>query len=88
MKKPDINEIRNLWLQKYHNTTVEEILHILPKEITSTPDWFKLYPCTDDQCHEWEVEAKKLLKTKYKIPKYLIKKGWWVLYLNCAPYVK
>ena len=89
MKKlPNRNELINLWLKKYHNTTVEDIIAKYPKEILESPEWFKLYPCTQEQCDEWEVETKELLKNKYKLSKNLIERGWGLLFLDCSPYVK
>jgi len=86
-KLPDREEIMNLWLTKYHNTTVKEVIAKHPKEVLESPDWFKLYPCTKEQEDEWVKEAKSLLKKKYKMPKWLIEKGWWSVYLDCSPYV-
>lgn len=88
MKKIDGNEILNLWLMKYHNITVEELVENLPKEVLDNPSWFKLYPCTQEQHDEWVKETKKLLNKKYKMSKYLIDRGWGLIELDCSPYVK
>lgn len=87
MKKVERNEILNLWL-KYHNTTVEEVIKNHPKEILESPEWFKLYPCTQEQCDEWEKEVKNLLRKEYKMSKRLIERGWWSIELDCSPYVE
>ncbi|MFK5283056.1 hypothetical protein ACI3PL_26155, partial [Lacticaseibacillus paracasei] len=69
MKLPTENEIRDLWLQKYHNITTEEIINKYPKEILESSKWFEIFACTQEQRDEWEKEAKQLLKKKYKISK-------------------
>lgn len=88
MKKlPDGKEFLDLWLSKYHNTNTQEVINKHPKEVLESPDWFKLYPCTQKQCDEWEKEAKELLSKKYKISKRMIENGWWLIYLDYSPYV-
>jgi len=87
MKLPTQSELLNLWLQKYHNTTAEEIASTYPEEITKSSDWFKLFPCTQEQSDEWKKEAKQLLNKKYKISKKMIESGWWSIELNCTPYI-
>lgn len=87
MKTPTREEIMNLWLSKYHNTTVDEVIAKHPQEVLSNSDWFKLYPCTQEQHDEWEKECKTLLNKKYKISKTMIKYGWWSIALDCSPYV-
>lgn len=88
MKKlPNRDELLNLWLSKYHNTTVEEIIAKHPKEVLESPDWWKLYPCTQEQEDEWIKEAKELLNKKYKISKKILDISWWSVYLDCSPYV-
>ena len=89
MKKlPDRDEILNLWLFKYHNTTVKEVVDKHPKEVLESPDWFKLYPCTKEQYEEWKNEVKDLLRKKYKMSKRFIERGWWSIELDCSPYIK
>ena len=87
MKKPTIDEIRDLWLVKYHNITSEEVAKKYPEE-SKSPEWFKLFPCTQEQEDEWVKEAKELLKTKYKMKKWYIDKGWPLIYIDASPYVK
>ena len=73
--------------KKYHNITIEEIVEKYPKEILESPEWFKLFPCTQEQHDEWVEETKQLLKKKYKLNKWMIERGWGFLYLNTSPYV-
>lgn len=89
MKKlPSRDELLDLWLSKYHNTNVQEVIAKHPKELLDSPDWFKLYPCTQEQEDEWVKEAKVLLNKKYKISKNSIERSWWSVYLDCSPYVR
>lgn len=88
MKLPTENEIRDLWLQKYHNTNIEEIITKYPKEILESSKWFEMFPCTQEQNDEWVKEAKQFLKKKYKTSKWMVDKVWWMIGLHCSPYVK
>ena len=87
-KQPlSINDLKDLWLKKYHNTTSEELIKKHPKEVLMSPDWFKLYPCTQEQHDEWVIEAKALIKQKTKYSKKFIDRYWGLTYLNSSPYV-
>ena len=89
MKKiPNREELLDLWLSKYHNTNIQELISKHPEEVLKSSDWFKLYPCTQEQEDEWIKEAKELLRKKYKMSKWMVDKGWWSVYLNCSPYVE
>lgn len=85
MKKPDKEELLDMWLTKYHNTNVQELIAKHPKEVLESPEWFKLYPVIEQQHDEWVKECKQLLRSKYKMPKWMIEKGWWSIYLDCSP---
>lgn len=79
--------LREMWLRKYHNTTVKEVVEKHPEEVKS-PEWFKLYPCTQEQHDEWVEEAKSLLKKVFRMSKYRLDRAWGLIYLNTAPYIK
>ena len=85
MKRPTETELRDLWLQKYHNTNTAEIVAKYPKELLESPKWFEMFPCSQEQSDEWIKEVKTLLKKKYKLSKLLIEMGWWQIELNCSP---
>lgn len=86
MKKIDRNDLLNGWL-KYHNTSVDKVIQTHSKEILDNPEWFKLYPCTQEQCNEWELWTKRLLKFN-KWSKAMIERKWPYIYLDCSPYIK
>lgn len=86
MKQVSREEMLNLWLEKYHNITVQEVLQKYPEECKS-PDWFKLFPCTPEQYQEWERQAKLICQKKYKIPKRYLEETWWIVSLSCSPYI-
>ena len=87
MKHPTGDNLRDLWLKKYHNISVAKLLELLPKEVLQSSNWFKLYPCTQQQHDEWVIECKTILKKKYKFSKYILNRGWGLLYLQRSPYV-
>lgn len=84
---PSRDELMDMWLIKYHNITAKEVAEKYPEEAKS-PEWFKLFPCTQEQCDAWEKEVKELYKKKYKISKRLLERAWPFVYLDCSPYVK
>ena len=87
MKTVDREELMDWWLSKYHNTNCKEVVEKHPEEVKS-PDWFELYPCTQEQCDEWEKWAKAYIKKELKISKALLDRRWPLTYLDTAPYVK
>ena len=90
-KLPNIEELLDLWLVKYYNVTMQKVKEDNPEWMKNpqehTRDFYEKYPVTQEQLDEWEKEAKKLLNKKYKMSKCMIDKGWWSVYLNCAPSV-
>ena len=86
MKKPNVGELRDLWLKKYHNTNSREVVEKHPEK-SKTPEWFKLYPVTEEQYNEWVNDAKELLTKKYKLSKRMVELGWWSIELDCSPYI-
>lgn len=86
-KRPSEDELRDLWLKKYHNITSAKLVELLPREVLQNSNWFKLYPCTQQQHDEWVVDCKKYLNKECKIAKYIIERSWGLLYLQCSPYV-
>lgn len=87
MKLPTREELLDLWLVKYHNITAKEVAEKYPEEGKSSK-WFELFPCTQEQSDEWVKEAKQLFRKKYKVSKWMLEKGWPLIFLDCAPYVK
>ena len=84
MKTIDRSVLMDWWLQKYHNTTCEEVVRNYPEE-AKTPQWFKLYPVTQKQHDEWEKWAKDYVKKVTKLPKKYIDRHWGFVYLDCSP---
>lgn len=86
MIKPKLTreDLVNWWLQKYHNTTGEEVLVKHPDSKIS-PDWFKLYPVTQEQHDEWYEWAINYLVKEHRLSKKYIKSRFCFDYLNCAP---
>ena len=86
MKKPSREDILNGWL-KYYDTTIEEIKTLHDEEILKSPDWFKLYPVTQEQHDEWVIWAKEYIKKTTKLSKKFVDKNWGFVYIDCAPNV-
>ena len=87
MRQVERNDLLNGWL-KYHGTTVEEVIAKHPKEVLESTEWFKLYPVTQEQCNEWEKWAKDFIKKETKYPNKVIERGWGMVFLDVAPYIK
>ena len=78
---------RDWWLQKYHNTNSKELVEKEP-ELCKTIEWFKKYPCTQEQHDEWYDWAIGEVMKKYKFTKKRAKYNFCFIYLNVSPYVK
>lgn len=87
-KRTTREDILNYWLQKYHNTNVQELIEKHPKEVLENPDWFKLYPVTDAQHDEWYNWAISTLSKEYKFSKEMTRKQFVFMYLDTAPNIK
>lgn len=79
--------IRDYWLGKYHNTNSKEVVEKHP-EIVKTPEWFKLYPVTQEQHDEWYEWMIETVAKYFRISKKRAKQDSWNIYLDCAPTVK
>jgi hypothetical protein len=87
MKQVSREELLDWWLTKYHNTNVKELIEKYPPEVLQSPDWFKMFPVTQEQEAEWMVWAKKYIKEVTKVSKKMLEKNWPFIYLDCSPYV-
>lgn len=87
MKELTLTYLRDMWLIRYHNITSKEVAEKYPEE-SKTPDWFKLFPCTEEQHDKWEKQAKALFKKVYNLTDYGLGRQWGFIYLDSAPYVK
>jgi len=82
------DELMNWWLEKYHNTNVEEVVKNHPKKVLQSTNWFKLYAVTKEQHDEWIKWAKSHIKKRERWSKALLERNWGFIYLDTAPYVK
>lgn len=87
MKTVDREVLMDWWLSKYHNTNCKEVVEKYPEEVKS-PDWFKMFPVSQEQYDEWRDWAFKYIKKVTKMSKGFIEGAWWSVELDCAPYVK
>jgi len=87
MKNISREDLLNGWL-KYHNTSVDKLLQKHTTEELQSPEWFKLYSCTQEQCDEWEKWAKEYIIKAGKFSKKMVNSAWGMIYLECAPYLK
>lgn len=86
-KQLDATDFYNWWLQKYHNTTVEEIMEKEP-ELAKTSDWYKKYAVTQEQHDEWYEWAVQTIMNHYHWKRDVARKEFCFAYLNIAPSVK
>lgn len=89
MKRKDLSEefIINGWLKKYHNITIEELVKTKP-ELCATIDWYKVYPCTQEQYEEWYKWAIDIISKTLRMSKKNVRRRFWINWLNCSPDVK
>jgi len=87
MKTVSREELLDWWLFKYHYTNSKEVAEKYPEECKS-PDWFKMFPVTQEQHDEWVKWAKGYIKKKLKISNAFLERGWHLTYLDCSPYIK
>jgi hypothetical protein len=76
----------NWWLQKYHNTTIQEIIEKEP-ELCKTLAWYKKYPVTQEQHDEWYTWAIDTIAKYYRISKKLARWRFAFDSLNVSPYI-
>lgn len=79
-------DVINWWLQKYFNTNASEVAEKYPEEV-KTPEWFKLFPVTQEQHDEWYDWVISELSKRLRYSKVRIKKRFAFDYLDCAPYI-
>ncbi len=89
MKRKDLQEadFYNWWLNKYHNTTIQEIQDKEP-ELCKTSDWYKKYAVTQEEHDAWYEWAINTLAKHYKMSKKTTKRRFLFNYLNLSPSVK
>lgn len=87
-KKKQLSEedLINLWMKKYYNTTIEE--EYIKNPWKEPREFYDRYQCTQEQHDEWEVEAKKVYKKTTGLSDYAVKRYWGFTYLNVSPRVK
>ena len=68
--------------------TEEECTAISERLNNATTEFYKTYAVTEEQHDEWVKEAKEYIRKITKLPKKLIERGWWSVYLDCSPSVK
>lgn len=87
MKKVNPDVLMNWWLGKYHNTSLTEVIATHSEETLHSPEWFKLYPVTEEQYEEWKAWAKEYVRKETKCSKKTVDRGWGWIDLQTAPYV-
>ena len=87
MKAVSRKELLDWWLFKYHYTNSKEVAEKYPEECKS-PDWFKMFPVTQEQYNEWKGWAVSHIRNVTKMSKGYGDRIWWEVELNCAPYIK
>lgn len=83
-KELKADDFYNWWLQKYHNTTVQEIMEKEP-ELCATPEWYKKYAVTQEQHDEWYEWAIQTIMKHYHWSRKMAIRQFCFPYLNVAP---
>lgn len=89
-QKPTIDDFLNLWLEKYHNTNIEEVKKLHPEWMDGNHarDFYNTYAVTEQQHDEWYEEVIALIQKHWRISKKRAKRDFALPYLNCAPNVR
>ena len=91
MSKINTTKLINWWLDKYHNTTLDEVKKDHPEWDENpenfTWDFYNTYKITQEQYDEWEIWAKDYIIKTMKIPKSNLKLYWDWICLDVAPSV-
>ena len=82
-----LEDLINLWMSKYHNTTIQDEIRKHP-EVFKDSNWYISYPVTKEQHDSWEQEAKIIFKKHFKFSDNLTNRYWGLTYLNASPYYK
>ena len=83
-KQLTMEDYRNWWLQKYHNTNCEEVLKNYPEESKSI-EWYKIFAVTQEQHDEWYEWALNTLAKERRVSKKLARRMFSLPYLDAAP---
>ena len=88
-KRKELNEadFYNYWLQKYHNTTIEEITEKEP-ELCKTVAWYKKYAVTQSEHDDWYNWAIDTIVKHNRCSRKYAMKAFAFNYLNLSPSVK
>lgn len=93
-KKKELTQemLIDLWLSRYHNTTLNEVIKEHPEWMDEpqkhSKDFYNTYAVTQEQHDEWYDDAKKIVKDYYNLSKKEVNKQFMWIYLNVAPTVK
>jgi len=94
MKKKQLTEgdLINWWLEKYHNTNLEEVFKLHPDWTDDNPDYnslmfYEAYQCTQEQHDEWKAWASETYRKFTGLNKKAAERGFCYIYLNTAPMI-
>jgi hypothetical protein len=92
MKKRKINadDFVNWWLEKYHNTNLDEVRKEHPEweDGNHSTEFYKTYQVTQEQHDEWYDWAIKTILKKVRWSKKMAKRQFAFPYLDLSPSVK
>jgi len=92
MKKVKTEDLINWWLNKYHNTNLDQVKENHPEWLKNpeehTRDFYEAYKVTQEQHDEWEKWAKDYTKKVTGIKGKLFNRSWGFVYLNSSPSIK
>ena len=84
-QKLNSNLILNVWLEEFHDTTMEEV--VASNKYEDSRDFYSAHKVTKEQHDWWEEKMREVLPKILKVSKTFFNRGWWSIYLNTAPSV-
>lgn len=81
------DDVVNWWLEKYHSTTLEEVMEEHPEYNKDSRLFYKEYQVTEQQHDEWKAWLVKSLMKESGMGKKYTESHMWVIYLNIAPLI-
>ena len=80
------DDLINVWLKDYFDTTLEE--EYAKQPWTDSREFYARYRVTQAQHDEWNAKAKEMFKKALRLNKYSADRFWGLTYLNTSPSVK
>lgn len=81
----DERDLINKWMVDYHGITIEDAYAKEPW--TDSRDFYRRYPCTQEQHDAWREWLLQTLMKHYKVTRKWAERNVGLIYLNTSPSV-